>query len=148
MKKINLIVIGIVFVASVVLISIFGMKIVIYNGVVPVTKIECLNQSDDKTTVSEISSGKLIKIKFTTPGNKTDLSGTILQLVYRVYPDNATNKKVKFVYNRELTRVQMATDENGNELGLFLFSGTCYFTVQIMATDGSGLYDTVTIWVS
>lgn len=147
MKKINLIIIGIVFVASVVFISIFGMKIVIYNGVIPVTKIECLNKTDERSIVSEDEYGKLIEVKFTTPGKAEDLSGTILQLTHRVFPDNATKKKVKYVYNRELTRVTMATDEGGNELGLFLFSGKCYFKVQIMATDGSGIYDIVTIWV-
>ncbi len=147
MKKINLIMIGIVFVASVVFISIFGMKVMIYNGVIPVTKIECLNQTDERSIVSEDEYGKLIEVKFTTPGKAEDLSGTILQLSHRVFPDNATKKKVKYVYNRELTRVTMATDESGNELGLFLFSGKCYFKVQIMATDGSGICDTVTIWV-
>lgn len=147
MKKINLIIIGIVFVASVVFISVFGMKIMIYNGIVPVTKVECLNQSDGKSIVSEDEYGKLIEVEFTTPGNAETQTGTMLQLTYRVYPDNATKKKVKYVYNRELTRVKMVTDESGNELGLFLFSGKCYFKVQIMATDGSGICDTVTIWV-
>jgi len=147
MKKINLIVIGIVFVASVVLISVFGMRIVIYNGVVPVTKIECLNETDERSTVVVDEYGKLIKVKFTTPGNESDLSGTILQIKYRVYPDDATNKKVKFVFNRNLKNVKMATDENGNELGLFIFSGRCYFDLEIVATDGSGISDTVSIYV-
>lgn len=147
MRKINLIVTGIIFVAAVVLISVFGMRIVVYNGIVPVTKVECINQTNDKVTVEIDSYGKLIRVPFTTPGDEATLSGTMLQLEYRVYPDNATTKKVKYVYNRDLTSVKMITDEKGEELGLLLFSAPCYLTVKIMSTDGSELYDEVAIRV-
>lgn len=150
MKKINLIVIGIVFVASVMFISIFGMKFVIVNGTTPVTKIECTNKSDAHSVVKEDESGKVIIVKFTTPGEVSSsgsATGTILYISHRVYPDNATVKKVQYIYNRELTRVTMMTDEKGNELGLMLFSGPCYFTLKIMSTDGTSVFDTVDIWV-
>ena len=51
MKKSTLIMIAIVYIASIVLISLFGMKSVVYNEVIPVTKIECLNETDSKTEV-------------------------------------------------------------------------------------------------
>lgn len=150
MKKINLIVIGIVFVASVILISIFGMKFVIINGTKPVTKIECTNTTDDHAVVKENETGKVIIVKFTTAGKVTSsgsASGTYLYISHRVYPDNATVKKVQYIYNRDLTRVSMIKDDKGDELGLMLFSGPCYFTLKIMSTDGTSVFDSVDIWV-
>lgn len=150
MKKINLIVIGIVFVASVMLISVFGMKFVIINGTIPVTKIECTNKSDEHSIVKETESGKRIIVKFTTPGEVSSsgsVTGTVLYITHRVYPDNATIDKVQYIYNRELTRVKMMTDGKGCELGLMLFSGPCYFTLKIMSTDGTSVFDTVDIYV-
>ena len=73
------------------------------------------------------------------------LEGTMVQLIYRVLPDNATTKKVKFVYNETLTRIHFVKDEKGNDLGLVLFTGTGIFNVRIMATDGSQVYTDIVI---
>ena len=51
MKKSTLVVIAIIYVASIVIISLFGMKAVVYNEVIPVTQIECLNQTDSNSEV-------------------------------------------------------------------------------------------------
>ena len=150
MKKSTLLVIGIIYIASIVAISIFGLKTVIWDVVIPVKSIECLNTSDDKATVEETADGKkFIKIKYGEPGSIEDgiPTGTMLQLEWRVLPDNATTKKVRFVYNTELTRVNFVKNDNGEELGLILFTGTVKLDLQIVSTDGTRVVEEVVIWV-
>lgn len=148
MRKINLIVIGIVFIASIVMISFFGMQVKITNGIVPVTKVECINTSDDRSTVKTDKYGKYIEVKWIGKASDDGKEGTILQLYYKVYPDNASTKKVKFILsNRDEKVVKMATDEKGNEYGLLLFQSKCYLDVEIKATDGSGYSDKFVVWV-
>ena len=150
MKKSTLLVIGIIYIASIVAISIFGLKTVIWDVVIPVKSIECLNTSDDKATVEETADGKkFIKIKYGEPGSIEDgiPTGTMLQLEWRVLPDNATTKKVRFVYNTELTRVNFVKNDNGEELGLILFTGKVKLDLQIVSTDGTRVVEEVVIWV-
>ncbi len=146
MKKATIILIAIVYLASIVIISIFGMKSVVYDEIIPVTEIQCLNKTDEKTEVTTSGNRKLIKVKYTTPGDAESLTGTMVQLMWRVLPDDATTKGVKFVYDENLTRATFVKDEAGNELGLILFTGKVVLNVRIMSTDGSRVYTDVTIW--
>lgn len=146
MKKITMILIGIIYIASIVIISIFGMKSVVYEELIPVSEIQCLNKSDDKTEVVESNNKKLIKVKYTTPGDAETLTGTMVQIVWRALPDNASNKNVKFVYNENLTRVNFIENERGEKLGLVLFTGKVVLDVRIMSTDGTRVYEEITIW--
>ena len=146
MKKSILVLIVIAYIASIVIISVFGMKAVIYNEVIPVTKVECLNESDDKTTVKYSSDGiKRIEIQYDEPGDPNDLTGTMIQLVWRVTPDNATKKEVTFVYDETLENLTFVK-RDGKDLGLILFSGKVYAKIKIMATDGSRVYTEVIVW--
>ena len=150
MKKSTLLVIGIIYIASIVVISIFGLKTVIWDVVIPVKSIECLNTSDDKATVEETADGKkFIKIKYGEPGSIEDgiPTGTMLQLEWRVLPDNATTKEVRFVYNKELTRVNFVKNSDDKELGLILFTGKVKLDLQIVSTDGTRVVEEVVIWV-
>lgn len=150
MKKSTLLVIGILYIASIVAISVFGLKTVIWDVVIPVKSIECLNQSDDHADVSLTDDGKkFIKIKYEEPGVIDDgvPKGTMLQLLWRVLPDNATNKEVRFVYNKELTRVNFVKNKDGKELGLILFTGKVKLDLQIVSTDGTRVVEDIVIWV-
>ena len=69
----------------------------------------------------------------------------MVQLIHRVLPDNATNKKVKYVYT-ENNSVEFVKGEDGRDLGLVLIKGLVVLKVKIMATDGSKLYAEVVIW--
>lgn len=146
MKKSTLIIIALVYVASIVIISLFGMRAYVYTEVIPVAHIECLNSTDAKSEVYYSGDMKVIKVKFTTPGNRETLTGTMLQLSYRVTPDNATNKEVKFVYT-ENKRAEFVKDENGRDLGLILFTGEVVLKIKIVATDGSKVYTELVVWV-
>ena len=150
MKKSTLLVIGILYIASIVAISVFGLKTVIWDVVIPVKSIECLNQSDDHADVSLTDDGKkFIKIKYEEPGVIDDgvPKGTMLQLLWRVLPDNATNKEVRFVYNKDLTRVNFVKNKDGKELGLILFTGKVKLDLQIVSTDGTRVVEDIVIWV-
>lgn len=149
MKKSTLIVIGIIYIASIVIISVFGLKAVVWDVVTPVTAIECLNETDDKCTVTEEDGKKFIKIKFQEEGKLENgvPTGTMLQLYWRVLPDNATNKEVRFVYNTELTRANFIKNSDGTELGLILFSGKVKLDLSIVSTDGTRVVEDIIIWV-
>lgn len=145
MKKSTLMIIFIIYFASIVLISVFGMRAIIHTEVVPVQKVECLNETDDKVNVEIEDGKKVIKVKFTTPGDEQTLSGTMVQLFWRVTPDDATDKAVEFIYT-ESPRVKFVEDASGNQLGLILFSGKIVLNVRIMATDGSRAYTDIVVW--
>ena len=147
MKKFSVILIGFIYIASIVVISVFGLRAESYTIVVPVTKIECTNETDSNTEVSINNAGKkVIKVKYGEPGNPETLSGTMIQLTYKVYPDDATNKDVKFVYNKNNTNAVFHTTEDGKETGLIFFKGKCYMEITITATDGSNCSTTIIVW--
>ena len=145
MKKSTIILIAIVYIASIVVISVLGLKAKIYDEIFSVTSIECLNETDDTAFVEEYNGKKVINVQYIGEGNMETLEGTMVQLVYRVLPDNATNKKVKFIYNETLTRIHFVKDDKGNDLGLVMFTGTGIFNIRIMATDGSQVYTDIVI---
>ncbi len=148
MKKSTLILIAIAYIASIVIISMFGMRAIIYNEVIPVTKVECLNQTDEKTKVTIGKDGiKTISVLYDQPGDPNTLTGTMIQLDWRVSPDNATKKGVTFIYDETQKNITFVKDKSGNDLGLILFSGPVAPTkIRIMATDGSRVYTEVRIW--
>lgn len=147
MKKSTLIIILIIYVASIAIINFFGMSVKLYDEVINVTAVECINKTDKNTEVIESTDKKILKVKFTEPANATDLTGTMLQLQWRVLPDNATVKDVQFVYNTQNTRVEFYEDEKGRKTGLMLFSGPTMLDVRIMSTDGLRKYADVLVWV-
>ena len=146
MKKATLLLIAIVYIASIVLVSVFGMRSVVFKEVVMVSEIQCLNTTRDGIEVEEQAGKKIIKVKFEEAANVENLTGTMVQIEWRVLPDNATNKKVKFVYDTNITRATFVKDENGEDLGLILFSGKVMINVKIMANDGSRIYTEIVVW--
>ncbi len=147
MKKANLIIIIVIYIASIGLISFLGMEVSVLDPVIPVTEVQCINEEDNYTTIGELRGNMLITLTFTTAGNAADLSGTILQLYWRVYPDNASNSEVKFVYDTTNTNVEFVTDGDGRQTGTILFYAKTVIDVQIIATDGTKISTTVTIAV-
>ena len=64
MKKSTLILIMIIYVASIVVINFFGLNVKVYNEVINVTSVECINETDEKANVVINDKGiKEIRIK-------------------------------------------------------------------------------------
>lgn len=154
MKKSVMIIIGIIYVASIVVINFFGMKVFVYNKTIDVEQIVCLNKTDEEKgiVVSTFESyngetGTAITIKFDKPANKNLMTGTMLQLDLRVLPDNATKKELSFTSTASEEEVEFFTDESGKQTGLILFyEPTSIFEVFVKSTDNSNVTLRLKIW--
>lgn len=147
MKKSTLILIAIVYIASIVLISIFGMKSVVYNEIIPVTEIKCLNETDRNSTVKYNGDTKIIEVAFGGYNEENPLAGTTLTIIWRVLPDNASNKGVKFVYDESFNdRVEFVKDDEGNELGMIIFKSKVVMPLRIMSIDGTKVFTEIVVW--
>lgn len=146
MKKSTLIIIIIIYIASIPIINLFGMNVKLYNAKVNVSAIECLNETDENCTVTENNGKKTLKVKFTEAADPVNLTGTMLQLNWRVAPDNATVKDVEFVIRGNKDHIEMYKDAEGNGTGLILFSGKAMVNIDIVSTDGTKVLTTVLVW--
>lgn len=134
MKKSVVILILVIYIASVAFVGFLGMKMMTYNETVKVERIECINE--DMTEVEEVklgadgqpeldSEGKQIIVKY----KKVTLrytEGLKYQLETRAYPENAS-QAVVYEYASSIATV----DENG--LVSFTKRGTIDITI---ASDG------------
>lgn len=139
MKKSVIVLIGIIYIAAIVFVGFFGMKLTAYDEMIYITDIECVNEelkvSNDPETNEE---QKSIWFKFKQGGNELENTITIK---YKVYPENASLKgtdAAKLVYD-ENTKVAKV---NGLHI-TFLKKGV--LTVQIISKDGSNVIETITL---
>ncbi|MDD4815704.1 MAG: hypothetical protein PHQ62_01010 [Clostridia bacterium] len=129
MKKSIVIVIGIIYIASICFIGFFGMKIKAYNETIYVTSIECINTEAEEMFDGEGTLIKYILLNYTT--------GLKYQIEYRVYPDNATNQTVEFEH---IGSSSIATVSQSGEVSFF---GAGIIYVQIKSTDGKNIVEKV-----
>lgn len=144
MQKVNTILIIIIYLASILFISIFGMKVKMFINKIPVQKVECLNETDEYTTVSQLGDKKLIVLPLNEEGETT------LYLNCRVLPDDASVKKLRYSYDHVKYKdaITMVLDNQGNARGVFKFHKRIVFDMKIYATDGSEIYTTVKIKIT
>ena len=146
MKKSTIMFIVVIYIASITIISLFGMKMSVYNEFIPVTSILCLNETEDGVEVINSNHSTILKTKFEEPYDKATQTGTMIQLYWRVEPDNASVKNVKFIYDENNSRVEFYQTEDGEYTGLVLFYKKSMIDVKIMSTDGRRVYKEVTLW--
>lgn len=128
MKKSVIILIGVIYIAAIALVSFFGLQAKIYNEKVYVERIEILNEYD-----IDDQGNKYIVFYPDENGERK------FQINYRVYPDDASTKKVDFNYDTQNTNVTI--DENG----VVTFKKKGSVIVNITATDGSGVSEKIEI---
>jgi len=147
MNKITIIFISIVFVASIAIINLFGMKMAVYNKEIPVTNILCINETDeDLKVVDKPGQSKILWVDFTEAYDKETNTGTYIQIQYRVLPDDATIKGVTFVCDHNDPRYEFDKHSNGEYNGLvFFYKPAIISDVKIMSKDGRKVYTTVTL---
>ena len=139
MKKSVIILIGIIYVASIFVVGFFGMQIKAFNTIIYITDIECTNEE----VVTKIDGTK--EIKFDYDANKDDMENSII-LTYAVYPSNATAKGKDAVElfcdeTHKLIRNEMwAVD------GLTItFRSKGALTFYLKSLDGSNVIETINI---
>ena len=133
MKKSVIILIAIIYVASIALVSFFGLQYQNFFELVYTNSIELLDENIKTNNAGE----KYVVI------NKDESGEYVYQLTYRVHPDNAQNKNVYFVYDEEKAeQLSITVDENG----VVKFSRKGTITVTIIAADGSGAQATLRIY--
>ena len=121
MKKSVVILIALIFIASVVSVSFFGLQFKTFDEVVYVESIEIF---DENMKISDTGEQYVVI--------RPDANGVRqYQINYRVYPDNATDSSVSYAYDTQNTNVSI--DENG----VVTFKKSGVVTVQVIANDGS-----------
>ena len=148
MKKTSIILVGIIYIASIIIVSIFGLKAVMYDIVTPVIKVEVgVIGGQSNVQITERNDKKIIILEYEGPGNVDTLEGTVLQLEVRVYPDDANEKAVKYVYDRDsYPQIQMHSID-GRETGAIVFTGIAMVSMRVYSTDGTNIYEEILISV-
>ena len=129
MKKSVVILIAIIYIASIALVSFFGLKFKVFEEIIPVESVEILNEGLKENEMW----GKYVTI---TPDENGEWN---YQILYRVYPDNATNNKVDFNYDEQN---KVATVD---EFGVVHFTSPGMIKVTLIPLDGSDTSATITI---
>lgn len=127
MKKSVIIAILIVYIASILAVGFFGIKMKVYDENVYVSSIECL--SDNYKAYDEIKKDGIcgeIKVEFKEKGMRIDL-------VCRCNPSNATNQDLEYRFD-ESNPVEFY--KNSDYTGYFIINSGCDFVVTIVAQDG------------
>ncbi|MEG1706936.1 MAG: Ig-like domain-containing protein [Clostridia bacterium] len=133
MKKVVIISICLIFILSVVFVGFFGMEIAHYDETVYVTLIECVNS--DMLWLDDEHTEKYVVINYVG-----GVDSTVYQLDWKVYPEDATNRNVRFVYDED-TDIATVT-----QTGVVIFHKSGSITVTLKSADGTTAYATVTIY--
>ena len=128
MKKSVVILIALIYVASIALVSFFGLQFKVFEEVIPVERIEITNEGQKYSE----QHGDYVVIRPNANGEWR------YQIDYHVYPENASNVKVDLAYE-ELSFASV--DENC----VVTFTKPGVLKVRVIATDGSNAEDTITI---
>ena len=131
MKKSVIILIAIIYIASVALVSFFGLQFKVFEEIIPVERVEITNEvADHNDTWGDY-------VVITQPDENGEIR---YRIDYRVYPENATNTDVSFSY--QATPEGCATID---EFGVVSFSSVGMIKVFVITTDGGDAQDTLTI---
>ena len=126
MKKSVVILIALIYISAIALVSFFGLQYKTFNEIIYTQEIKILNE----------------ECKLDANGEKyvTVRGSNKFQIEWRVYPDNASNQEVDFVYDK--TNTKFTVDENGVVTCL---TGKGALTVEVKAKDGTGVKDKILI---
>ena len=147
MKKSVAILIGIIYIGSIFIINLFGLKLSVYNEKHSVARIECVNKAENDVTIGKTlypvngastprdqwQEIMYISIKFEGPASINDsgqVVGTNYLLQMRVYPDNATNKDLVFTNYSNTTSVEFHV-VGGNQNCLVLFTKPTTVVIKV-----------------
>ena len=131
MKKSVIVLIAIIYAASITMVTFFGLKYSNYFAEkIPVTGIEIVGEG---IKIDDTDGSKYIALEPDADGNRT------YQVEYKVYPDNAQNAEVEFVMDSPFATV------NENGLVTFTKPGFHSATLYVSSTDGPRVTDSIVI---
>lgn len=148
MKKSVAILIGIIFIASIFIINLFGLKMAVYNEKVSVAKIECISETKEGYKTGQTSypingaSNKwenimYVMIPFSDPGKLTEsggVTGTNYFMQMRVYPDNASQKDLTFTNYSNTKNVDLYV-VGANQYCYVLFSKPSTVVIKVTSQE-------------
>ena len=158
MKKTIVIIILAVYVASIAVVNLFGLKDQVFDGVTYVNEIKCETitvQNGDSITLTPSSELRGIPLfifdfipapdgtSYTTDDESINNNPNAIQINYEVFPHDADNKKVKFIFDKEAMEGSVVFNEISRTF-LFLKPNKMY-TIKIESTDGSKISTTIYI---
>ena len=158
MKKSTLVLILVIYIASIVIIGFFGVQIETFNVTYYVTSIQLLNETvpdvnniDQYIMFEFIPNSELVPNPDYTEGSgldeylpfgrysSTDPSNpNYVQLLWKVIPEDATYRNVTF----EHTENSRATV---NDFGTVIFTGPTTLTIYITSTDGTNVRNKIKV---
>ncbi len=127
MKKSVIIIIALIYIASIALVGFFGLKFKVFEEVVYVNSIELLNDDILDAPEGMENFDCYVVIAPDENGNRK------YQIEYRVFPDNASNKGVIFSYDKA------SAEEAGitvDEFGVVTFTKQGAITITLIPADG------------
>ena len=150
MKKTLVIIILAVYIASIAVVNFFGLKDQVFDGVTYVNAIQVTSitvQNENPVTIE--SSSKLHGIplyifdfipapdgsSYTTDDLSIISNPNAVNINYEVFPHNADNTSVKFVYDKDSMAGSVVFDDLSKTF-IFLRPNVIY-TITIESTDGS-----------
>lgn len=129
MKKSVVLMIGIIYIAAVVLVGFLGLKMRVYDEKKYVTEIVCISEGYTKNEDSTNDYDGYIRTKY--------VDGLKVEIKCQVLPDDADNKKVDYIYDETSQIFKVIKNEDGTATVEFLKKGTA--TITVKAADNVGV---------
>ncbi|MDD4210831.1 MAG: Ig-like domain-containing protein [Clostridia bacterium] len=132
MKKSFIIIILLIYLSSIMFIGFFGMQLTSYEQTFYVEQIQVINENYNPST------NRLI-MQYQPYNLETDLfNPNVVQLEWRFYPENASNRIVTFSSDHARASV--------NSMGIVTFSAPGTANITIRSTDGSEINKSIIVW--
>lgn len=155
MKKTVVIAIILVYIASIVIVNFFGLEISIFDGNTYVSEIRCDNlylQSENGGQIpykNERDGMKFFSFEYDDSGEpytkeNIGFNPNTVVLQYHVYPENANNKKVSFIYDETLAGEDWIFLKD--KASVIFLAPQSSITVTIRSTDGSNKEEKIYIF--
>ena len=131
MKKSVVLLIGLVYIISVVVVGVVGIKMRIYNETIYVNDIECSIRGYDEPTKDYEYGGVIYNYYYTIEDCTPNVT---FEIQSNVIPSNATNAHVRYYMDKN-DNVTLETNENNN-VALVTFKEEDSITIHVSAIDG------------
>ena len=159
MKKTVIIVIFLIYIASIAIVNFFGLEISIFEGTNYVTHIDVTirDREGEILPVSKVLDDGTIVYKITFDGGEGGVTKyddydlfnpNLFVITPHADPDNANNTQVKVVYDEQSLAGRAQIVDDGLQPQLWILVNRGQFTLDIQSTDGSNVSTKVQIQIT